>query len=275
MKLIKLLSPILFAFTLLIISSRAAQAAVVINEFSSTTSEDWVELYNTATDSADLSEYRLRDSTDTNSKDVPGTIAGGGFSVISFSNYLNIDGDTVRLVNKNDNSTVDSVSYGSGKTVCAASGSQTIGRSSDGGGSFTLFSTGSKGSTNNGTQTTSCPAPTPTPVATPNPTATPKPTLSPTTTPKPVLASPKVSPKSSPKASADESPQPSTESEVLGQSQSESSPSPASSSSAGLKNNSTAIGIAMIVGGLTISSVGGFFLYKQALKNSGEDQNLV
>ena len=74
------------------------EAQVVVNEFSSKGGSDWVEIYNLedATASADLSEYRLRDSTETNKKDLSGELQAGGYIVFDWG-ALNQDKDVLRI----------------------------------------------------------------------------------------------------------------------------------------------------------------------------------
>ena len=177
---------------LLLIFPPSVSAQVVINEFSSGSTSDWVEIYNTATDSADLSIYKFKDSTDSNDQILSGLLAPGGFTFFTVANHLNNGGDLVRLF-KNE-VLVDSVNYGDQGGVCVADSSQSIGRSPDGSGVFVRFSAQTQGTANTSSQS-SCPTPTPTPTPTQNPTivptptplksATPIPTKSPT--PRPIL----------------------------------------------------------------------------------------
>lgn len=180
-----------FTFLFFIFTSKIS-GQVVINEFSSGSTSDWVEIYNTATDSADLSTYKFKDSTDSNDQILSGLLAPGGFTFFTVANHLNNGGDLVRLF-KNE-VLVDSVNYGDQGGVCVADSSQSIGRSPDGSGVFVRFSAQTQGTANTSSQS-SCPTPTPTPTPTQNPTivptptplksATPIPTKSPT--PRPIL----------------------------------------------------------------------------------------
>ncbi len=166
------------------------QADVVINEFSSGSTSDWIEVYNSG-DTADLSFYKLRDSG-TNVKDLDGEIGPGAFVSFSFSNWLNNTGDTVRLMRVSDGGEeeVDHITYGEGG-ICAPSASQTIGRQPDGSAAIVRFSSGSQNASNNSSTQEPCPTPSPTPTLTPMPTLTPTntpsstPTHTPTKTPTP------------------------------------------------------------------------------------------
>ncbi len=167
-----------------------AFAALYINEFSSNSDPDWVEIYNSDSSSVDLSNYLLRDSTDANKQDLTGSIPGNGFVTFDWSNRLDNNGDTIRLVVLNEGgveNNVDQITYGSGGTVAAPASGQTAGRSPDGSSNIVLLSSSSKGSSNNSATpvptATSAPTNTPTPTPTPTPTKTPTPTPSPTSGP--------------------------------------------------------------------------------------------
>lgn len=162
-------------------------ASVVINEFSSESSDDWVELYSDS--DKDISEWVLRDEASTDMVVIPsGTIIGPtqNYIVIGVNNRLNKSGDTIKLYSKNKESVIDEVSYGDKGGTCSADESQSIGREVDGGGLFVRFSNSTNGATNNGASQAPCPTVTPTPI--PNPTDTPKPsnTPTPTKTPTPI-----------------------------------------------------------------------------------------
>lgn len=141
-------------------------AQVVINEFSSGTSSDWIELYNTSTEAINLSSYKLMDST-TNDKVLSGDISAGGFISFSFSNWLNNDGDTVRLFNGDD--LIDSISYGGEGQVCTSGDGESIGRYPDGNNTIDRFLISTRDSSNNGATLKPCPTPTPEPTPTNEP----------------------------------------------------------------------------------------------------------
>lgn len=183
-----------FFCSLFFILSSPCFAQVVINEFSSASSSDWVELYNSGTDSVSLSSYRLRDSTSANKKDLLGTIASGGFLSFDFANYLNKGGDTIKLFQMvgGDETLMDGVSYGgSGQDVCVPEEGQFAGRFPNGAQDWVRFATSTRDLSNNEASinpcSTSTPTLTPSPTPTPTPTITPSaaPTLTPTPTPTP------------------------------------------------------------------------------------------
>lgn len=168
----------LVSFVLLVLLFGAAaspvEAKLWVNEFSSSGSSDWVEIYNDDETAAALNDYRLRDSSSTNKLDLTGTIGGKSFTVFDWGDRLNNGGDAIRLLKKNDESQVeDTVIYGSldGSIIAAPAAGQFVARIADGGSDFALFASDTRGSTNSN-------AP-PIPTATATPTDTPKPTPSP------------------------------------------------------------------------------------------------
>lgn len=155
-------------------------ATLYINEFSSNSNPDWVEIYNSDSSAVDLTNYTLRDSTDSNKIDLTGTIQGNSFATFDWSDRLNNGGDTIRLLLKPDESSVDQIVYG-GSGLSAPSGDQTAGRLTDGSSNWVILSSVSKGISNN--SSTAVSTPTPTPSNTPTPTPTNSPTNTPTPTP--------------------------------------------------------------------------------------------
>lgn len=146
---------------------------IKINEFyaagSTSSNPDWVEIYN---DGADISEYQLRDSSINNKKDLAGATCNGNFCTIDWYNYLNNSGDTIKLVLKTAiDSPTDQVTYPG--DISIPSSGQSAGRNPDLTGGWVIFSSPTKGVTNN--TGVSAPTPTPTPVST----STPSPTDSP------------------------------------------------------------------------------------------------
>lgn len=195
-----LLPSVLGLFIFFFIFVNKALADVVINEFlpnpSGPTSEDteWIELYNTASSTVDLSGWQLDDIVGggTSPYTIPSNtlISENGFFVFEKSQTnigLNNSGDTVRLINSSGteistypySSTTEDVSYG---------------RTQDGGSEWITFLV----STRNATNGTSLPSSTSTPVPdTPtSPPSTPTEAFTPTSkpptfTPKPPTATPK------------------------------------------------------------------------------------
>ena len=138
-------------FLLLVFFSSTVEAQVVINEFSSGTSnDDWVELYVLPQQSpvpVDLSQYKLIDYDNTNEKVLSNIIDPGGFASFDWSRWLNNSGDEIKLIRISDNNEIDKVSYGDKGGICAPEGSQSIGRSIDGIGTFVRFALSTKAAT--------------------------------------------------------------------------------------------------------------------------------
>lgn len=162
-------------------------AQLVINEFSSGTTSDWVELYNTSTDAADLSKFRLEDANGNGkNKRLEGTVAGGGLVTISFSNWLNNGGDSINLYFSGNTDPIDSIGYGAGTDICIPDGNQSIGSQPDGSGNIVRFANPSKDQSNNKADTDPCTTPTPVPTKVPSSTKKPSPTTKPTPTSTPL-----------------------------------------------------------------------------------------
>ena len=186
------------------------EAQVVINEFSSADSSDWVEIFNTSPSEVNLSSWMIKDTTSSIYEFSGGLIPAGSTCFQSVSNRLNNDGDRIELFNSSTQT--DCVSYGdgngsfcgSGADVAAPSSGQTVSRVPDGTGGWTLGS-----STMSSVSCESLvPTPTPTPSSTPNPTAaaTPTPSSTPTSTPIPTKKpTPKPTPTPKPEVLGDES----------------------------------------------------------------------
>lgn len=154
-------------------------ATVVINEIFPKPSPDetleWIELYNTGPDPVSLDGWRLENTAgDKKTYTIPSGITISENKFLTFSqtqtgiNLYN-EGDTVKLFDK-DNHQVDSQSYPS-----ILGYNNSMGRSIDGGGTWTVCASYTRNLPNK------CPVPTPlpTPLPTPVPTNTPKPTMTP------------------------------------------------------------------------------------------------
>lgn len=181
---------LIFAFLI----AKPIYADLFINEFSSSTSDDdWIEIYNSGPESIDLGDYRLRDDTATNKLDLGDMLAPQGFKVFQWSNKLNNSGDIIKLILKNDeNNITDQVAYGDkGNDVSAPSGNQSAGRQSNGSAQWIMFASPSRESSNSN----SSPAPTPTSTPQPTPTKAPTPkNPTPTKIPTPAKSSASKSP---------------------------------------------------------------------------------
>ena len=144
---------------------------------------DWVELYNSDSQTLDISGYRLEDTTTTSAMKVfpTGTfINPNGFLVASVSNRLNNAGDSVYLKDENGN-LLDNFLYSFNPGINVS-----FGRYPDGAGEWRTFSNPSPNSPNL-MPITITPSPTLTPVPTETPVPTPTPTVIPTMTPIPTL----------------------------------------------------------------------------------------
>lgn len=195
--------------TFTFIFSASSYAEIVINEFSTYSSQDWVEVYNTSKSSIDLSSYRLRDSTASNKKDLTGTIEGEKFVSFSFGNDLNKAGDRLKLIKvEGDKETVvEEISYGDAGGICEPQENQTIGKVPDGSASVVRLNNATRDAPNT-KDTALCISPSPT--SEPSIAPTPKPTSSPSSSPNLVASmialksSPKISPKITPSPSEKE-----------------------------------------------------------------------
>lgn len=150
-------------------------AAVVINEIFPKTvdiKEEWVELYNTGSETVSLNLWTLANTEGTAKTFVIGAdwiIAPHGYLTFNQQRTgitFNINGDTVRLTD-DKNTLADSQSY-----ISTLGYNTSMGRSPDGGTSWTVCTTATANKSND------CPPATPTPTASPapQPTNTPLPT---------------------------------------------------------------------------------------------------
>ncbi|MCX6816817.1 MAG: lamin tail domain-containing protein [Candidatus Beckwithbacteria bacterium] len=200
---------------LFLITPNKILGQIRINEFSSDTSSDWVEIYNDSDNSVDLSEYSLVDgSTSGNPKSFNCILAAKGWTVTEWSNKLNHDGDIIKL--KSGENVTDCVSYGNWTeqfcseatqvTLAEIKGNEVGARNPDGNGTWIVTTTVTKDGPNGGGQKDSnlgcfmpspSPAPSPSPSSTPSPSPEPSPSRSPSPTPLPSKSpSPKPSPSS-------------------------------------------------------------------------------
>lgn len=188
-------SLLLIIFFITPVSVFADSQPVVINEFSANTSgsgddQDWIELYNTTDDNIDLSTYILKDLAD-HEKNLEGSIPAHGFVVFDWGNVLNKDKEVIFLLNNGEE--VGKFSYDESDQVMPGKG-QSMGRREDNGNDWVIFSSPSKGTSNNSATIYFTPTPTPlnTPIPTkiPTPTKTPSPTRVPTLTRNPTTSDP-------------------------------------------------------------------------------------
>jgi len=152
-----------------------AFAQVVVNEVNPAPSSgnDWIELYNVSSQSANLTDWSVQDSSSvltTSPLLAAQSIAGYGFLVVEVSNRLNNTGDQVKLFNANAQ-LADSFTYDHSVS------DESWARNQDGVGPFQLaFS--SRGLSNNVT-----PTPQATTLVSPTPAITPAPSQSPSPSP--------------------------------------------------------------------------------------------
>ena len=171
-----------------------ASSTVVINEFSSQTSTDWVELYNTSNEQVNLNNYVLKDNTTSgNPKSTSCLLAPHGFVALDWGTSLNKNGDTIFL--KLGDEILECISFGdgadgscpgeTGPTLANPSADQVGARMPDGG-AWQLTTVSTKDAPNDGApKPASAVCSTPTPTSSPTPTPTPEPTPKPTSIPKP------------------------------------------------------------------------------------------
>jgi hypothetical protein len=190
--------PFLLSLLCFFFSTSTIKAQIVINEFLPNSSQEWVEFYNTGSNTEDLSNYFFDDDTDFNSDGgnsakVPlsGILTSLETCYLDLSTYLNNNGDSPTLF-KIDQSQQDSYNYDNSTTP-----DKSYSRIPDGG-SWQTDQTPTKSTvrcsdsapTPNPTQApTATPTNTPTSVATPVTTKTPTPTPVKTSTPKPTTSS--------------------------------------------------------------------------------------
>lgn len=129
---------------------------IVINEFSSYTSSDWVELYNTTDSNVSLNGWKLEDSSNTNPNiaNLSGSLAGKAFLQVDVGDRLNQDGDVITLIHDTNHQT--SVAYGNAANpvVGAPGDGQVAARTTDGGNTWQLTTNATPGATNDPADTT-------------------------------------------------------------------------------------------------------------------------
>lgn len=180
-----MLKKILLAFILFFLFPGQVFAQVVINEFSSNSNPEWVELYNDSGQIIDLRGWKIIDGNQSESDDLSldGCLISKGFRSFSrAAGWLNDTGDDIILKNST-NEQVDKVVYGNDTIVGIPPKEKSAGRNPAGTSSWQIFDSPSP--MNNDCQLIS---PTPTlissPTLAPTPTSTPR--LTPTPTSKPM-----------------------------------------------------------------------------------------
>jgi len=170
-------------------------AQVVINEFSSSDSSDWIEFYNTSVNEVDMTGWIVKDTATSSVYEFSNQkLPANGYCVQGVAKRLNNSGDMVQLLK--GGSQEDCVSYGTGNgffcsvsaDVVAPIGGETASRNPEGIGAWVISSA---------TQSlVACESLIPTPEPTLVPTSTPEPTQAPTAAPTPVSTlTPTLTPK--------------------------------------------------------------------------------
>lgn len=147
-----------------LIFTRYANATVFINEFSSNSDPEWVELYNDSSSTVELSGWTIADEAQT-PKQLNGNIPGFGYYVFeNQTGWLNNTGGD-RIILFNGTSVEDQVEYGKSESVVGTpSSTKSAGRVPNASNSWQNNIDPSKGSQNSTEET-----PAPTASATPSP----------------------------------------------------------------------------------------------------------
>ena len=180
----------IFIFFLFVFRSFSL-ASVLINEFYTPTSSDWVELYNNSDSSVDISGWILDDEgTSTNMLEIPKETTISAKTTVAFNvgNRLNKSGDTVYL--KNGEIIIDNYSYEDdpGDDI-------SFGRKPDGN-SWHRLQPPTEGESNNDSNIVD-PSPSPSPSPNPSPSPSPSPKASPSPSSETSSSSPASSSQSS------------------------------------------------------------------------------
>ena len=278
----------IFCLSLFLIFPQKALAQVVINEFSSASSSDWIELYNTSETEIDLLGWVIKDTASTPVKEfnTSSRIPANGFCGINnISSRLNNNGDRIELFDEAERE--DCVSYGDGnKSFCdtvadvdAPLGGLTASRLPDGTGSWRISAPTYEYSNAASQEPSSklvCYSPTPTPEPTEVPTATPTPTPAPTSTPTPTplrTSTPKPTTRPMPMAAGEETDTEATDSLILGL---RNELMPSSTPGANEEKNKKSfpfLALFLILGGLGCLAGTGLALYKKAKTSYNENQD--
>ena len=100
----------------------AFASSVMLNELMvhPQSDNDWIELYNSSSNTIDLTNWTLVDSTST-IKTLSGSISANGFIAFDVTNRLNNGGDSIYLKDASGN-TIDNYSYNSDPGIDKTSG---------------------------------------------------------------------------------------------------------------------------------------------------------
>ncbi len=182
-------------FFLFVSAKTVFASSVIINEFSSANTSDWIELYNTSDSEVNLQEWIVKDTTNNAIWDFSSSsiIPSNGFCTKDVGNRLNNKGDRIQLFQGAEEK--DCVAYGNGNgsfcngkeftDIDESLGGIVVARKPNGTGNWT-FNSSTYGYSNDDTQEPETkvlcyiPSPTPTPTLTPTSSPTSTPTKSPT-----------------------------------------------------------------------------------------------
>lgn len=173
----KFITPFVFILAIFLFSPKVVSAQVVINEFSSKSDPEWVELLNTSSDQViNLSGWRIVDGNTVATDDLTldGCISPQGFRLFNHTKgWLNDGGDSINLKDSTGEPVGEPVVYGEGGVVGTPSSEKSAGRTPNGASTWVIFDTPTP--TNNDCQlsVTSTPTPEPTSSSTPTPTIQP------------------------------------------------------------------------------------------------------
>lgn len=138
----KFLPKCLLSFLLLLLSSKIVLAQVVINEFSSNSDPEWVEIYNNTDQIIDLLGWRILDgnSIETDDLQLSGCLAPRGFRLFNRqAGWLNNTGGDTIILKNSDNEEIDKVIYGEGGVISIPPNGKSAGRDPDGGSNWKIF----------------------------------------------------------------------------------------------------------------------------------------
>lgn len=111
--------------------------SVVINEFSSYGSSDWVELYNTTANPVTLAGWQIRDQAGMSVSLAADAVSGHGYYVVTLpSDFLNDTTDTIRLLD-DTSAEISALTYAAGSAILPSESGKSTARTQDGGAVWT------------------------------------------------------------------------------------------------------------------------------------------
>ena len=267
---------ILIAGFLFLLFPSTANAQVVINEFSSNSNPEWVELYNPSGSPIDLTGWTISDKVQA-PKSLSGSIPASGYFVYeNLEGWLNNSGGDIITLRDNLNNVQNSISYGNelDSVVAIPASDKSAGRVPNGSNSWQNNLIWTKESQN----PDPTPIPTPSPTPSPTPTKTPTPTPTPTKTPTPTPTK-TPTPKPSPKDKVVVESQTPDNSQILGLREQLKTSEPKEEGGEGSKKKFPILPILLIVGGVGCMGAAGYVVFKNMQKeapnnyNNGSEEN--